>query len=89
MKSLFGGLIEFEDQLKLSEFLEKMDNEMSLKIIEGALEYGIKNGIYGLDEAYCIYKSLTRIKFCIDNYGNGFKTSNTVPDVEFDEDKQI
>jgi hypothetical protein len=63
MKTLFGGLIEFENQSKLSEFLEKMDNKMSLKIIEGALEYGMKNGLFNLDEAHCVYEALHKIKY--------------------------
>lgn len=63
MKTLFGGLIEFENELKLTEFLKKMDNEMSLKIIEGALEYGMKNGLFDLAEACCIYEALRKIKY--------------------------
>lgn len=62
MKSIFGGLIEFEDELKLTEFLEKMDNKMSMKIIEGALEYGNSRGAYTMQEAYCIFFCLSQLK---------------------------
>ena len=61
MKSIFGGLIDFESRAKLTEFAESLDAKTSIKIMEASAEYGIKNGLYTL-EAYCIYMSLRRIK---------------------------
>ena len=63
MKTLFGGLIEFENQLKLTEFLKNMDNKTSMKIIEGALEHGMKNGLFDLTEACCLYTAINKIKY--------------------------
>ena len=62
MKTLFGGLIEFENQSKLTEFLKTMDDKTSIKIIEGALEYGVKNGLFSMEEAHCVYEALSKIK---------------------------
>lgn len=62
MKSIFGGLIDFESQAKLTEFAESLDAKTSIKIMEASAEYGIKNGLYTLEEAYCIYMALRRLK---------------------------
>lgn len=59
---IFGGLIEFDNKEKLSEFMESMDKITSLKIIELTIEYGLKNGLYNLDEAYCLHKSISKLK---------------------------
>lgn len=61
-EQIFGGLIEFENKEKLSEFMESMDKITSLKIIELTIEYGLKNGLYNLDEAYCLHKSISKLK---------------------------
>lgn len=89
MKSeIFGGLIEFESQSKLIEYIETISNKSSVKIIELAMEYGLKNGLYTLEEAYCLYKCLLRIKFLEENYGNGFKGPSKVPDIELDNNEK-
>ena len=62
MKTLFGGLIEFDTPSKLVECARTMDTDMSIKIIEAAMEYGVKNGLYTLEEAYLLYETLRRIK---------------------------
>jgi len=62
MKTIFGGLIEFETQSKLIEFLESIDNSGSINIIETSIEYGLKSGLYSLDEAYCLFMCLTKLK---------------------------
>lgn len=62
MKSIFGGLIDFESQAKLTEFAENLNVEMSIKIMEASSEYGMKNGLYSLEEAYCIYMCLQKLK---------------------------
>lgn len=59
---LFEGIIEFENKEKLSEFINNLDKSTALKIIEIGLELSLKKGIYNLDEAYCLYKSLEVIK---------------------------
>jgi hypothetical protein len=88
MKELFGGLIEFKDSQKLVEFVETMNREAAIKIVEGSLDYGQKNGLFTLEESYCIYKSLTIIKDTVNNYGNGYKGPSRVATVELDGDKK-
>lgn len=61
-EQIFGGSIEFENKEKLIEFIETIDKEMSIKLIEISIEYGMKNGLFGLDESYCLYKSLKKLK---------------------------
>ena len=85
---LFGGLIEFDNQSKLIEFVESIDNKMSLKIIEGAMEYGVRNGLFSLEESYCLYKSLYSMKICVDTHVTEFKGSSRYPEVELDDEKK-
>jgi hypothetical protein len=59
---IFGGLLEFESQEKLTEFAKNLDIKTSIKILEVSSEYGMKNGLYSLDEAYCIYMCLQKLK---------------------------
>ena len=66
MNAIFGGLLEFEDRSKLVEFAEKLDIQTSVKVLENAIEYGMKNGLYCLDEAYCLYMCIYELK---DAYG--------------------
>lgn len=70
MKAIFGGLLEFEDNTKLGEFIETIDEKTSIKIIENAMEYSMKNGIYSLEEAFCLYKCLLKIKSVITEIEN-------------------
>lgn len=86
MKELFGGLLEFEDSQKLIEFVETMNMNMSIRIAEISLDYGQKNGLYTLEEAYTIYKCLSILKRCVNDYGNGFKGPSRVATVELDGD---
>lgn len=61
-EQIFGGLIEFENEEKLTEFIESMDKSTAIKIIELTINYGLKNGLYNLDESYCLHKSISKIK---------------------------
>ena len=62
MEEIFGGFIEFESQQKLEEFADKLDSVTSMKIIEASIEYGMKQGLFDLDEAYCLHKALSKVK---------------------------
>jgi hypothetical protein len=62
MESIFGGTIEFQTKQQFETFVDTVDNEMSMKIIELALDYGQKNGLYTLEESHSIYKSLSKLK---------------------------
>jgi hypothetical protein len=62
MESIFGGFIEFENQDKLKEFIETLDKNMSIKIIEASIGYAVKNGLYDLEEIHCLYHCLNKLK---------------------------
>jgi hypothetical protein len=62
MESIFGGFIEFENQAKLKEFIDSLDKNMSIKIIEASIEYAVKNGLYSLEEIHCLYHCLNKLK---------------------------
>jgi hypothetical protein len=62
MKTIFGGLIEFKDENEFNAFFSEITQENALKIIEMALLYGAKSGLYDLSEAHAIYNSLEKIK---------------------------
>jgi hypothetical protein len=66
MKELFGGLVNFDTPVKLVECARTMDDKMSVKIIEASLEYGVKDGLYTLEEAYLLYEALRRVKTDVD-----------------------
>ena len=71
MESIFGGAIEFQTKTQFDNFVETVDKDMSLKIIELAVDYGLKNGLYSFEESYAIYKSLIKLKENADkNQGN-------------------
>ncbi len=59
---IFGGLLEFESEEKLIEFLKNMDLTVSIKVIESALDYSNSMGIYTLQEAYCAFICVNQLK---------------------------
>lgn len=59
---IFGGLLEFNNEEQLIEFLKNMDLKISIKVIEAALEYANSRGTYTLQEAYCIFLCLGQLK---------------------------
>jgi hypothetical protein len=88
MKEMLGGLLEFENDEKFIEFVETMNMDMAIRIAEGSLDYGQKNGLYTLEESYCIYKCLSILKHCVNDHGSGFKGPSKVATVELDEDEK-
>jgi len=67
---MFDGLFEFESESDLDFFVDKMDKKSSIKIIEIVIEYGQKKGLYSLQESYCLYKCLTKLKEDENKNGN-------------------
>lgn len=84
MEGIFGGLLEFESADKLIEFIDKIDRPTALKVLENAIEYGMKNGVYSLEEAYCLYVCLNKAKEQRPCYG--YKEPSSVPEVDIDKD---
>lgn len=62
MEHIFGGLVEFNTKEEFESFIETMDKESALNIIEAALTYGQQNGLYGFEESHTLYKCLTKLK---------------------------
>jgi hypothetical protein len=62
MENIFGGLIEFDNQKQFDDFVNSMNKTHSLKIIEMAFKYGLSNGLYSMEEVYCLYKCLSKLK---------------------------
>lgn len=62
MESIFGGLIEFKSKDELNSFLESIDKDNALKVIEKQIEYIQQEGGYTLLEATTLHKCLTKLK---------------------------
>ena len=59
---IFGGLIEFNDKKEFVEFMDNIDEINTVKLIETAMNYAIKSGLFDLDESYAMYKCLLKLK---------------------------
>ena len=62
MESIFGGLIEFEDENDFDDFVKGIDSSNALSIIEKSIEYAHHNNLYTVQETYFIYKCLKKLK---------------------------
>lgn len=62
MDNIFGGLIEFPSEKEFEDFINQMDKENALSIIEKAIEFAYQNNVYSVQETYFIYKSLKKLK---------------------------
>jgi len=73
MEEIFGGLVKFEKKIDLDSFVDGMTKNDAIKLIEMALTFGLKNGIYSLEDSFVIYKSISKIKekYEVDNILNG------------------
>ena len=56
---ILGGMIEFESQEKLNNFIENIDYINAIKIIEGSIEYGMKNGLFLGSRAVSGFKKIS------------------------------
>jgi hypothetical protein len=62
MKTLFNGLLQFEDNDSLETMLKEIDKNLSLKLLEFALDHAQKNGVYDFQESHLIYRCLEKLK---------------------------
>jgi hypothetical protein len=62
MSTLFNGDFEYEEESDFKEFLETIEPENALKLIDIALSHANKEGSFTLDESYCIYKCMDKLK---------------------------
>ena len=62
MENIFGGLIEFNNELDFDDFIKEMNQSDAISIIEKALEYSHGQGVFSVQETYFIYKCLKKLK---------------------------
>ena len=62
MENMFGGLFQFDSQKEFDDFTSKMDRLSAIKIIELSILHNQQNGIYSLQESFCLYKCLSKLK---------------------------
>lgn len=62
MESIFGGLIEFENEDEFVDFLKVMNKSEALTIIEKAIDFACNQDVFNVQETYYIYKSLKKLK---------------------------
>jgi hypothetical protein len=62
MESIFGGLIEFDSQKELNEYMENLELIHAIQIIEKQIEYVASHGGFTIVESHVLYKCLTKLK---------------------------
>ena len=62
MESIFGGLIEFDNRAEFDKYVENLDPEKALIIIEKQIEYFVLNGGFTLLENHVLYKCISKLK---------------------------
>ncbi len=62
MENIFNGLIEFESIKEFSEFVDNIDKDNALMIIEKQIEYFQQNGAFTLIESATLLKCLNKLK---------------------------
>jgi len=62
MESIFGGLIEFDSQKELDEYMENLDLNGAMQIIEKQIEHIASHGGFTIVEGHVLYKCLTKLK---------------------------
>lgn len=62
MNSIFDGLLEFPTQSEFDTFIEKLDKETAIKLIELSIVSNQQKGVYSLEESYCLYRCLNELK---------------------------
>jgi len=62
MESIFGGLIEFDSQKELNEYMGNLDTNHAIQIIEKQIEHVASHGGFTIVESHVLYKCLTKLK---------------------------
>ena len=62
MNNMFDGLLEFPTQDAFDSFVETMDMDSAIKIIELSIITNQQRGVYSLQESHCLYKCLNKLK---------------------------
>lgn len=61
-KGMFGGLLEFPNQKEMELFIDSLDKDSAVKILEMSINHCIHLGVFDLSETFCLYKSLSKLK---------------------------
>lgn len=62
MPHLFGDSFEYDDKEDLINWLEKIDINQAIIIVDIALSHANREGAFDMDESYCIFKCINKIK---------------------------
>ena len=62
MENIFNGLIEFDSMEDFSDFMDNIDKENAIKIIEKQIEYFQKGGAFTLLESATLLKCINKLK---------------------------
>lgn len=62
MNEMFGGLLSFENQEKLTNFITNADKDIATKVIESAITYCQQEGMFSLEESFVLYNMLNKLK---------------------------
>jgi len=61
MENLFN-LFQFESQKQFDDFMKNIDKKSAIKILELSIINNQQNGLYSLEESYCLYKCISKLK---------------------------
>lgn len=73
MENIFGGLIEFKNRDEFDSFVNEIDKNSAIMVLESSINYCLINGVFNLIESNCLYKCLSKLK----EYEN-----NNLPDTD-------
>ena len=62
MESIFGGLIEFDNQKELDEYMNNLSVDDAIQIIEKQIEFVATHGGFKLVDSHVLYKCLNKLK---------------------------
>lgn len=59
---MFGGLLEINSSEEFNNFIDGLDKNDAIRLIETALTYCQQNGMFTFEESHTIYKSLKKLR---------------------------
>ena len=62
MENLFGEMIEFEDNNELEAYVNNLNKDDALLIVEKAIEFGFLSNTFTMQESHVLYKAITKLK---------------------------
>ena len=82
MNSIFNGLLVFPTQKDFDVFVETMDEQSAIKLIELSIITNQQNGVYSIEESHCLYKCLSKLKENANkNQGDSIHNDDTDGDI--------